>query len=412
MPIRGPIKDGSREYWTIDNVVDGDGKSVRYYDKAKAEAALRAIKAKQHATASAEEITEWVLMGVGRDIVLTELDLASAEEKRELEDVELLRIGSYTDTTGKQFEVTDKVLENIVDTFSESIAGNIDHESKGPACGWVQSLKKKDKQLLAKIGDISSAFWGRLKEKEFVNRSVEVSEVDGTWQLNGFAWLGAKRPAVKGMAALQFANEDGNIINISLNKEDNSMPEPAIATLQQDLGKAKHELSESQQAQSAAEEAKVALEVKLAESDKTLKEAQTQLQETSLSTAKVENSAYLDKLIVKGQLTPAIRKAGLDELMLSLSSSKDVIKLSEKDKAIECSPLDTLKRVLEAVPENPSRFSEQTGFGTGIVLEPGKGNQDLAVRVDAYKAEHKCTEDEAVDAVTRMAATEGRSILP
>ena len=188
------------------------------------------------------------------------------------------------------------------------------------------------------------------------------------------------------------------------------MPDPTVDILQANLAKATADLTAAQDSLKLVTGDKTTAETKLAEAQKALTEKEAKLAEIQLGATKIATVAYLDDLVRRGKIVPAMRKAGLDDLMIQLSESDIVIKLSEGDNKTECSAIDTLKHILEAVPVSTSRFMEQTDLSAGGILETTPDNADLAAAIDHYRREQKCTENEAVDAVSKMAATSGRRL--
>ena len=86
----------------------------------------------------------------------------------------------------------------------------IDHEQKGPAWGWVKSVKCVGDLLLATM-DVATEFADTIKKRMYKKRSVEIFKkqaVTGRPYLKAISFLGAAIPAVKGLADLAFVEEE------------------------------------------------------------------------------------------------------------------------------------------------------------------------------------------------------------
>lgn len=125
---------------------------------------------------------------------------------------EILKTGQFRDSKGKEHEFTDADLERMVEKYDPS-----NHEApvvighprdNDPAFGWVEGLKRVGHTLFAEADNrkkLVPEFVDMLKKGLFKKRSVSVY-ADGTLRHVGF--LGAMPPAVKGLADIQFSDEE------------------------------------------------------------------------------------------------------------------------------------------------------------------------------------------------------------
>ena len=453
MPINGPFKnDKGLKYWTIDNVVDGKGNLVHYYSREKALKALAAIKINQKknktATMSSEDVEEMFPDGIVT--WLTEIEASDIErvmkEANELVDVELARVGVYNTSTGRWI-VNEEMLEEMVGNFDpdDPIPGNVDHVNEGEAKGWITSLRKVGESLFATISDITDEFMERLKNKEFATRSVEGYKSKNGWVLNGFAWLGAKRPAMKKLTKLQIADgeevelfyadldteritgdnadaqRDGRLngasgdkldIDSKTKQEDDSMP-PEVAE------ELKVKLADETAARKTAEENVKAAETKVKDAEKARKAVEVELLEANRATALIEANQFVDDQIKVGRITPAMQKAGLPELIVFLNEQENELEIKAtddkgKETVVKATALDMLKGIIEAIPEKALiNFNEETAHAKqGAEGETTEDNADLVVKLEQYKKEHPdATHVEAVKAVNATAAAAGRKMV-
>lgn len=133
--------------------------------------------------------------------------------KPELKDIQLLKTGTFhTDKYGK-FQITSKLLHEMVDNFVKGIRGIVPaldyaHETDGPAAGWIRELKVvkdgNEEQLWGKV-ETTPRGLKSLAEKEYAYISADFDEsyVDNESNKNcGCVLLGAaltNRPVVKRM---------------------------------------------------------------------------------------------------------------------------------------------------------------------------------------------------------------------
>lgn len=140
---------------------------------------------------------------------------------------EVFKAGSYPQGKFSKSEVSE-LAKNYDPTFCEAPI-TLDHEQKGPAYGWVESLKEENGVLKASFKDLSDDL------KEFVNQgkykkiSVEIyRELEGKKPyLKAVSFLGASIPQVKGMKAVEFkeGESDTFIFEAQIDSEENSNDE-------------------------------------------------------------------------------------------------------------------------------------------------------------------------------------------
>jgi|GEM_PF-1110295 len=132
---------------------------------------------------------------------------------------EIFRTGSHTSTNGITKDYTAEDLRNIADTYNNS-----EHEapivighpkSNAPAYGWIEKLFVEGDRLFAQAKNLVSEFVDAVKEKKFLKRSISLTK-DGL--LNHVGFLGATVPAVKGLADIEF-NDEQELTNFEFDKE-------------------------------------------------------------------------------------------------------------------------------------------------------------------------------------------------
>ncbi len=147
----------------------------------------------------------------------------------DLTDVEILRTGGPYRGVGSP-EAGDHITEEHLEAMARNFAdlrGEIDAPNKlghianqrdvtgpefldgsgAPALGWLDNVRRDGDRLLADIKGVPEKFADLIRAGAYRKRSVEFlpTYTDRTgrareWVLTGLAWLGARRPAVSGLA--------------------------------------------------------------------------------------------------------------------------------------------------------------------------------------------------------------------
>lgn len=147
----------------------------------------------------------------------------------DLTDVEILRTGGPYRGVGSP-EAGDHITEEHLEAMARNFAdlrGEVDAPNKlghianqrdvtgpefldgsgAPALGWLDNVRRDGDRLLADIKGVPEKFADLIRAGAYRKRSVEFlpTYTDRTgrareWVLTGLAWLGARRPAVSGLA--------------------------------------------------------------------------------------------------------------------------------------------------------------------------------------------------------------------
>lgn len=127
----------------------------------------------------------------------------------ELKNVEIFRAGNH----GAGLNMDEAMLQRIADAYDPAIQEapvTIDHNKKGPAYGWVKSIRRNGKSLLADLHRISPTMFQAIKDGQYRKRSVELHR-QRPHNLRAVTFLGAGSPLVKGMANIAFTDEAESI---------------------------------------------------------------------------------------------------------------------------------------------------------------------------------------------------------
>lgn len=133
---------------------------------------------------------------------------------------EVFKAGTHTDSKGNKKTWTIKDLDEIVANFNDKnpdVPLVIGHPRiDAPAYGWVEALKREGDKLFAAYKDVAAEFAEWVKGGRYRTRSISLKDN----VLRHIGWLGGTPPAIKGLEAYQFAeDEDVTIYDFSENAE-------------------------------------------------------------------------------------------------------------------------------------------------------------------------------------------------
>lgn len=122
--------------------------------------------------------------------------------------IEIFKGGKQIDSEGREHN-GDELIKKAVETFDPAYHEPpvvIGHpKENAPAFGWVEALKEEGGKLYAKFKDAVPEFVDMVKRGLFKKRSAQFYK-DGRLRHVGF--LGAMPPAVKGLANIEFKEEE------------------------------------------------------------------------------------------------------------------------------------------------------------------------------------------------------------
>ena len=298
-------------------------------------------------------------------------------EEKTPDKIQILRAGKFFHD-GREIEVVQKDLENMVKNFSEKVRGidlmiDFSHNSEGEAAGWIKKLilNEEKNELWAEV-EWTPTGKNSLSNKAFKYISADFSfayKDNETLKDYGPTLFGAgltNRPVVKSMEPIVLSEE----IPINLNK-DNLMYGDAkkleeeekleegmtieeamklIKDLKDDLLKKDEELISIRK---ELEEGKLKDEEKLAELKK-----EKELMEKNLA---------FDKKLSEGVVVEAQRQAFIDKDMDKFLSLQADIKLSESGSNM--APKDSKKLTKENFEEKIIELAEKRAKEENISLD-------------------------------------------
>lgn len=336
--------------------------------------------------------------------------------------VEIFKSGTHTDANGITEKYTNNDLDDIIRNHNETDPAPIvigHPKTNDPAFGWVGELKRDGGSLLFKAKEVEPEFAKMVAAGRYRKRSVRIRKSTNGYALKHVGFLGAKPPAIGGLAAMNFAEADSethdfeadsytpNILARTLRRlrehfiskdgmevADQILPNYEIEALtdySNELDKQNKEsasafsepnnnddrggdtvMSFSQEevdkaAKTAADKAKKDAEAEFAENETNLKQ---QLADEKRKRLTKEFQSEIDSLVDAGKLTPA-QAEGMPEFMLGLSDEAEAefeFSQGEGDKksTIKKSPIAWFRQFAESLGKQIDMSEHKGGDGKDL----------------------------------------------
>ncbi|RKY70051.1 MAG: peptidase [Candidatus Latescibacterota bacterium] len=374
-----------------------------------------------------------------------------------MEKMHIFNTGKQTAANGTEIDFTDDLLQASAAAYDPEkheapiVVGHPQHNL--PAYGWVKAVEFADGKYLADPDQVDADFSelvqaGRFKKisASFYPPEHAANPVPGVYYLRHVGFLGAQPPAVKGLKAVEFAEEEGLITiefsewsdrsiarmfrrlkNFMIDRfgqeeADKAIEEYEIETVSEEALRpdpvdvstpiyrepeaAKETITMSMTAEEiVAKEAEInQREANFAERETTLDQREQRLADQETTTRDAELTNFVEVLTTEGKLLPAHKEAVL-AVLKGLPDS--AVSFAEGGNPVEKSLVDALKGVFATMP-NLIEFAE-VGNPDGALPEKASAN-DYSEEVDddrlklhnktlAYAEEHSCDYAEALTKV-------------
>lgn len=281
----------------------------------------------------------------------------------------IMKVGSHTAMDGRVIAFTAAMLQEIADVYDAELSESplvIGHPTlTAPAYGWVKAASFEGDTLYAHAGEVEAAFAEAVNEGRYKKRSASIFLPDspgnpkpGHYYLNHVGFLGAVPPAVKGLADVKFAANDGSadaVLDFAFDVEATNPPNKEN-TMDKDKEK---EAAEKAAAEAAKREAEFAArEAALATREAEVKKAEAERAKAEKEAETKQAVEFCDQLIKDGKLLPA-KKNGLVEVLVTLG--RQPVSFSDGSQTVQQSAVDILKEVLNQKPLDFAEKSADTG---------------------------------------------------
>lgn len=137
---------------------------------------------------------------------------------------EIFRAGTRTDNSGRTITITPEQVAAIASHYSPDkheapiVVGH--PSTNAPAYGWVGSLKAENGTLFADFAQVDDDFAELVKKGRYKKVSASFyppnhpsNPQPENWYLRHVGFLGAHPPAVKGLAAINFADDEDGVVS-------------------------------------------------------------------------------------------------------------------------------------------------------------------------------------------------------
>jgi len=318
------------------------------------------------------------------------IQLSEAVEGKQFpEEVQLLKVGTFTDPRYGKFSVTTKMLGEMVSNFKKGIRGlkpaiDFKHESDAEAAAWMKDLFLKDGgNTLWCVPDWTGEGQRKLSDRVYGYLSADFSQNyrdNEKGELHGCVLLGAaltNRPVIKNMKPVIQLSEGDSMFNPEdLEKLAAMMQEMGITDINALMAK----IAEMKLALPAKEEAVKEVEKK----DVELKEASKQLSEKSIKLSEAqarinvlesekatsEKEKVFNLMLAEGKAIPAQKDSYLagDVVKFAELAPKGGVKITEKgSEAGADDSVDEEDKILK-LAEEKVKNKEAKDIGTAISM--------------------------------------------
>jgi phage I-like protein len=312
---------------------------------------------------------------------ILQLSEASSQDNGPIiREMQILKTGRFYDPRYKWFEVSEKILSEMIKNFQEGVRGIVPaldyaHDSEGAAAGWIKELFLKDgdkgqKELWGKV-ELTPRGQKTLADKEFgyISADFDDSYQDNeTGKKHGAVLLGAaltNRPVIKKMdAVIQLSEEKDNKNGGSMDPKD---MEKKLMDAEKQLGDYK-KLMEDNGVDSveglmkmiadlkAKVEGMKPSEVELGDMKKELSEMKTKNSDLEKKIQLSEKETEFTKLLTEGKVVAAQREAFIEGNVVKFAELSQVVKTQEQGHGGASSPAADVE---EEILKEAMKLSEE-----------------------------------------------------
>lgn len=276
--------------------------------------------------------------------------LGEATDVEGLKRIQVLKTGTFSDPRYGKFEITSKMLSEMIENFKKGIRGVIPaldfgHDSEGRAAGWIKNLFLSDDgtKLFADV-ELSGSGKQAIESKDYGYISAEFQtkyKDNETNTSHGVVLLGAaltNRPVIKGMESVLTLSE-----TIQKEKEMNEEQQKLLEsmgfkTIEElaDAYKAMKDKSDAALADAPKKEEEMKkLSESFTETEKKLSEANEKIKALEASVANGAKEQEFSKLLSEGKAVPAQKDAFMKGDVAEFAKHASKVKLSEQGSASE-----------------------------------------------------------------------------
>jgi TolA-binding protein len=274
---------------------------------------------------------------------------------------EIFKAGNYPQGAFTESDI-NALCSNYDPSFCEAPL-TLDHTQKGPAYGWVDSLKNENGSLKASFRDVTEDLKEFVQSGKYRKVSVEIyRDLEGRKPyLKAVSFLGAAIPQVKGMEPIEFKESPSDVYTFEIEEEPAESKElqeiqdniqklnTSVSSFNEQLDKLNvpenKEIQEAKTQIVTLQEKVEDLSQKLSqyqESEKLRQKSEEELKTLKSQIRQKEFEQFLDEYLSKGTLTQAQK-----DQMIAVFTSLDTIPCFEE----ENQAISSLKELVKSLPK-------------------------------------------------------------
>ncbi len=362
--------------------------------------------------------------------------------------IEIFRAGTHVDASGREVNFTAADLKVIAEGYDPALSPApvvVGHpKTDAPAYGWLGGLSVQGDVLFAEETQVDPAFNEARKAGRYKNRSASFylpnspsNPKPGQLYIKHVGWLGGAAPAVKGLKAVAFSEDDEGVVSFAMSDRrwgfrtaadmfrrfrdwmiaekgletaDQVLPSWQIESLdeaaQPDVEATVRSFTTPANDQGSSVERATQQVTEFAERERELDEREERIQQIELQHAQAaqkarrdEVVAFVDGLVKDGCRVRPDQTATVVELILALPTEAPLA-FGEGDDHVE-RPAPELMRSFLASLQQQLDFSEKAGgaddetqaleFTAPRGAAVSADRSALYARAKAYQAEHPTT---------------------
>lgn len=282
--------------------------------------------------------------------------------------IEIFKPGTFVSMGGEEITFSENELIACAECYDPKLLQAplvVGHpKTDDPAYGQVKNLEIENGRLVAIPEHVEPQFAELVNAKRYSRVSAafytpesKSNPKPGNYYLRHVGFLGAAAPAVKGLKSPAFQDGESGVIVVEFSEEKPSEPIKAFKPKKTQEGKmpTQEELAK-QQAEFAEKQAE--LERQQAE----LKEREQQLADKELEQKKASTAEFVEGLVKKAKIAPAM-KDGLVDVLMNIDD-KQSFEFAENGKTTKQDTKKFFKDFLKSLPAKVE-FSELAGGDAG-----------------------------------------------
>ena len=303
--------------------------------------------------------------------------------------IHIARLGTFTSNEGASVTFTAADFAAVAAAYDPAVDQApivVGHPAlDDPAYGWVASLAVEGDRLVAQPEHVEPAFAELVRERRFKNVSASFYPPDhpanpkpGGWYLKHVGFLGAHKPAIKGLKPAQFADPAG-AVTVNFSADDGAAPTTVKEDPMSDVNFAERE------------EVLATRERELQQREAGLAQREEADRKKAAEARHAANVSFAEAKVAEAKLAPAGKV-----LVIGLLDQLDAAKPVSFGEAGEMAPADALRKLLDGASPlidlgergaKPAGETSYTSFAAPPGYEADPAQAELYARAKKIQAD-------------------------